>query len=111
MARDRLTKIPLRLVGSLPVRLRTATFADSHDDGGQLRDVMPGVALASDVEVSALVLGKPLEPVEQEDVRVHRRPLVADYVVRGGVGVGEANSGRRLQEEDVGHCKSSSQRR
>ena len=49
---------------SLEVRgVLAGMFADGHDDGGQLRDVVPGVALAGDVEVAALVLGEPLEPV------------------------------------------------
>jgi hypothetical protein len=101
MARDRSTyKDPLEVRGVL-----TGMLADSHDDGGQLRDVVPGVALAGDVEVAALVLGKPLEPMEQEDIGVRRRPRVAGFViVRGRVGVGEADSGRRLQEDHVGHC-------
>jgi len=91
---------------SLEIRgVLAGALANSDDDGGQLRDVMAGVALAGDVEVAAPVLGEPLEPVEQEDVRVHcRRPVASFVVVRRRVGVGEPDSGRRLKEDDVGHC-------
>ena len=94
---------------SLEIRgVLAGALANSDDDGGQLRDVMAGVALAGDVEVAALVLGEPLEPVEQEDVRVHcYRPVASFVVVRRRVGVGEPDSDRRLEEDHVGHCKSS----
>jgi hypothetical protein len=44
------------------------------DDGGELRDIVSAIALTGYVEVAPLVLGEPLQPVNQEDERVLSRP-------------------------------------
>ena len=63
---------------SLEIRgVLAGALANSDDDGGQLRDVMAGVALAGDVEVAALEHGELVEPAEEEAVRVLRRDAVA----------------------------------
>lgn len=74
----------------------------AEDGVGELRDVVAGVALPGEVEVSALVLGELVHPVEQELQRVLRRLVVAEpAVVRRRVGVGEAHAGGALQEQHV----------
>lgn len=84
----------------------TKKFAEGFDNGRELGDVVPAVALAGDVEVAPLVLGEPLEPVEQENVRVHRGPRVTAFtVVRRRVRVREPDAGRRFQEDHICHYK------
>jgi len=65
---------------------------------------MSGEALPGDVEWTAFVLGEALQPVNQKQIRVISRPLVSTEVVVGGcVGVGESNTRRRFQEDDISH--------
>jgi hypothetical protein len=76
-----------------------------RDDGGGLRDEVAAVALPRHVQLAALVLGEPLQPIHQEDVRVLGGPPVAGGLVVGGVSrEGEPDARRRLQEDHVCHC-------
>jgi hypothetical protein len=76
-----------------------------EDEGGDLGDVVAGVALADDEEVAALVLREPVHPLGQERVGVARRHIVADGLVHVRVhGVGETRAHGALQEQHVAHC-------
>jgi hypothetical protein len=56
-----------------------------RDDGGDLRDIVAAVALPGDEELAALVLGKPLQPTDQEGVGVLGDLPVVDGLAVGGV--------------------------
>ena len=75
------------------------------DGGGELRDVVPRVALADDEEVPALVLREPVQPLDQELQRVVRRHVVAHPLVHVRVGgVREPYAHGALQVQNVRHC-------
>jgi hypothetical protein len=83
-------------------------FVHEFDDSGELRDVVATIALTRDIESTTLVFREPLQPVEEEDKSVLSRPLVTHIVIVILViaRVGEANTGRRLQEDHVSHYTS-----
>ena len=89
--------------------LRWARDPGHLDGGGELRDVVPGVALADDEEVAALVFGEPVQPPEQELQRVARGHVVAHHLVHPRVrGVREAHAHGALQVQHVRVCTSPS---
>jgi hypothetical protein len=76
-----------------------------EDGGGELRDVVAGVALAGDEEVAALVLREAVQPLEQELERIIRSHVVAHHLVHVRVGgVREAHAHGALQVQHVRHC-------